>query len=121
MTSDNSPSEEGRWYRFRPQETLKQLSNLIGKVRKDLQKGFNLPTGNQMKVYKSTHDSSADPVSAVLIYKGLKNSDGSNIEVDMIDSKLHVATRLDGRETVTEQDRIIQTNVFDDMISVLGQ
>jgi carboxylesterase len=121
IESANSPSEEGRWYRFRPQETLQQLSNLIGKVRKDLQKGFNLPTGTQMKVYKSTHDSSADPVSAVLIYKGLKNSDGSNIEVDMIDSKLHVITRLDGRESVTDQDRILQTNVFDDMIKLLQQ
>jgi carboxylesterase len=121
IESANSPSEEGRWYRFRPQETLQQLSNLIGKVRKDLQKGFNLPIGTQMKVYKSTHDSSADPVSAVLIYKGLKNSDGSNIEIDMIDSKLHVITRLDGRESVTDQDRILQTNVFDDMIKLLQQ
>ena len=119
IESSNSPSEEGHWYRFRPQETLRQLSNLINITRKDLQQGFKLPTGTKMKVYKSTQDSSADPISAVLIYKGLKNSDGSNIEIEMIDSKIHVVTRLEGREEVTQADRQIQTSVFNDIIKLL--
>jgi carboxylesterase len=38
-------------------------------------------------------DPTADAVSAVLIYKGLKNSDRSKIDVEMIDSDLHVVTR----------------------------
>ena len=117
----NTPMEEGHWYHFRPQETLKQLLNLIDKVRKNLQKGYNLPAGIHMKVYKSIKDSSADAVSAVLIYKGLKNSDGSNIDIEMIDSELHVVTRLDGRDNITQQDRDIQTYVFDDMLMILMQ
>ncbi|MCX5810915.1 MAG: hypothetical protein NTX36_16360, partial [Proteobacteria bacterium] len=64
-------AEEGRYYHFRPQETLKQLLNLIEKSRKALQEGYNLPAGIRMKVYKSIKDPTADAVSAVLIYKGL--------------------------------------------------
>ena len=121
LETSNTPGEEGYWYHFRPQETLQQLMDLIDKVRKDLQKGYNLPEGTHMKVYKSIKDSSADPVSAVLINKGLKNSDGSNIDIEMIDSDLHVVTRLEGRENVTQKDRDIQINVFEDMLRFLEQ
>jgi hypothetical protein len=114
-------AEEGHWYHFRPQETLKQLLNLTEKSRKDLQKGYNLPAGIRMKVYKSIKDPSADPVSAVLIYKGLKNSDGSNVDIEMIDSELHVFTRLDGRDSITQHDKDNQTHVFDDMYKILMQ
>ena len=114
-------AEEGHYYHFRPQETLKQLMNMIEKSRKDLQEGFNLPPGIRMKVYKSIKDPTADPVSAVLIYKGLKNSDNSRIEVEMINSELHVVTRLNGRDNITQHDRDIQTHVFDDMYKILIQ
>jgi carboxylesterase len=114
-------AEEGYWYHFRPQETLKQLLDLIEKVRKDLQKGYNLPSGTRVKVYKSIKDPTADPVSAVLIYKGLKNSDGSNIDIEMIDSELHVMTRLDGRDNITQHDKDIQTHVFDDIYKIVMQ
>jgi len=113
--------EEGHFYHFRPQETLQQLLNLTEKTRKDLQSGYHLPVGVGMKVYKSIKDPTADAVSAVLIYKGLKNSDGSGIAIEMIDSELHVLTRLNGRENITQHDRTIQTHVFDDMYSLLMQ
>jgi carboxylesterase len=114
-------AEEGHWYHFRPQETLKQLLNLTEKSRKDLQKGYTLPSGIRMKVYKSIKDPTADAVSAVLIYKGLKNNDGSDIDIEMIDSELHVITRLSGRDNITQHDRDIQTHVFDDMYKILMQ
>lgn len=117
----NTATEDNYWYHFRPQETLNQLLDLIDIVRKDLQKGYQLPAGTQMKVYKSIKDDTADAVSAVLIYKGLKNSDGSNIDVQMIDSELHVVTRLEGRDTVTQKDRDIQKQVFDNMLMLLMQ
>jgi carboxylesterase len=117
----NTPEEEGHWYHFQPQETLKQLLNLIEKVRKELQRGFNLPSGTGMKVYKSIKDPSADAVTAVLIFKGLKKSDGSNIDIEMIDSELHVVTRLNGRDNITQHDRDIQMHVFDDMYQILMQ
>ena len=114
-------AEEGRYYHFRPQETLEQLLNLTVKSRKDLQEGYNLPAGIEMKIYKSIKDPTADAVSAVLIYKGLKNSNGSNIDIEMIDSELHVVTRLDGRDNITQHDRDIQAHVFDDMYKILMQ
>jgi len=114
-------AEEGYWYHFRPQETLKQLLDLVDKSRKDLQKGFNLPAGIHVKVYKSIKDPTADAVSAVLISKGLKNSDGSKVDIEMIDSELHVFTRLNGRDNITQHDRDNQTHVFDDMYKIIRQ
>lgn len=119
--STNTTTEDSYYYRFKPQETLKELLNLTNKVRKDLQNGFNLPQNTQMKVYKSTNDDVADAVSAVLLYKGLKNNDGSKINIQMIDSKLHVVTRLDGRDHITQKDIDIQKQVFDDMLMIIAQ
>jgi carboxylesterase len=114
-----TPAEEGHWYHFRPQETLKQLLDLTNRTRKDLQSGIDLPSGCKVKVYKSVKDPTADAVSAVLIYKGLKNSDGSAIDVEMLESNLHVVTRLSGRDNITQHDRDIQVNVFEDMHNIL--
>jgi carboxylesterase len=119
LETTNTSTEEGHWYHFRPQETLNQMLDLTDKTRKDLQKGYNLPTGSQLKVYKSIKDPTADAVSAVLIYKGLKNSDGSKIEIEMLESDLHVVTRLTGRDNITQHDRDIQTHVFGDMHNIL--
>ena len=119
IETDMTAEEEGHWYHFRPQETLKELMNLIDKTRKDLEKSVYLPTGTKVKVYKSLHDPTADAVSAVMIFKGLKNRDGSKIEVEMLESELHVVTRLNGRETVSQHDRDIQTHVFNDMYNIL--
>jgi carboxylesterase len=121
LETTNTSTEEGHWYHFRPQETLKQLLDLTDKTRKDLQKGYNLPTGCQVKVYKSIKDPTADAVSAVLIFKGLKNNNGSNIDVEMFESNLHVMTRLTGRDNITQHDRDNQANVFDDMHNILIQ
>ena len=121
LETTNTPTEEGHWYRFRPQETLNQLMRLIDHSRQDLQAGFKLPAGTHLKVYKSIKDPSADPVSAVLIYKGLKNEDGTTIDVEMMDSELHVGTRLNGRDNVTQHDRDNQLHVFDDMHALLTQ
>jgi carboxylesterase len=119
METTMTAAEEGHWYHFRPQETLKQLLDLTEKTRKDLQKGYSLPAGIRLKVYKSIKDPTADAVSAVLIYKGLTNSDGSKIDIEMIDSDLHVVTYLQGRDNVTQHDRDVQAHVFDDMYRLL--
>jgi len=121
VDNNNTVGEEGHYYHFRPQETMQQLLDLTVKTRKDLEEGYNLPSGIRMKVYKSIKDPSADAVSAVLIYKGLSNSDGTKVDVEMLDSELHVVTRLAGRENVTQHDRDIQTHVFDDMYKILMQ
>jgi carboxylesterase len=115
--ADQSASEDKVFYRFRPQETLQELNKLIKQVRKDLEKGIQLPAQSGMKVYKSKKDSSADPVSAVLIYNGVRTAQGKHIEVEMVESDLHVYTRLDLREDVTVRDRNNQLATFADMAS----
>lgn len=112
-----SAGEEQRWYVYRPQETLKQLMTLINLTRLDLERGISLPDNLYVKVYKSKVDDVADPVSALLIYKGLKYDWTlyKNIDVELVDSKIHVFTRLRGREGVTAADYALQHKVFKEM------
>ncbi|MDD3788384.1 MAG: hypothetical protein PHO94_06780 [Petrimonas sp.] len=111
-TTELSDGEKGHWYVYRPYQSLSQLMQLIDLTRKDLEKDITLPEGTFMKTYKSTVDDSADPVSAVLIYKGMATSGGAKTEVEMVSSKLHVFTRLKGRDGVTQADRDLQSRVF---------
>lgn len=119
-STGNSPGEVGHWYTYRPQESLKQLMLLIDKTRLDLESGLTLPEGTYLKVFKVTHDSAADPAGAVLIYKGLQNATGGKVEVEMVDSRFHVFTRLAGREEVTLHDRSNQKAAFENMIGKMG-
>lgn len=115
--AENTNGEKSYWYTYRPQETLQELQKVIKKVRQDLQKGIVLPSQTSLNVYKSTHDSSADPASAVLIYKGV--SPTSQVSIKMIDSELHVFTRLNFREeSVSAQDRLNQEQTFQEMVEI---
>lgn len=116
LETDQSAEEDKVYYHYRPEETLRELQNLINIVRKDLEKGIVLPQGTSLKVYKSKKDPTADPVSAVLIYKGVKTNSGGNIDVEMIDSDLHVYTRLDLR-SFTTGDKENQTATFNDILN----
>lgn len=112
---EQSAAEDKVYYHFRPQETLRELQNLLNVVRKELQKGIVLPPGTSLKVYKSKKDAAADPVSAVLIYKGVETHAGQNIDVEMIDSELHVYTRLDLINS-TAKDKKNQEATFNDIL-----
>lgn len=114
-TVDLDANEAGKWYVYRPQETLKQLMALIDLTRKDLENGIRLTPGTELKVYKSSIDATADPVSAVLIHKGVRKSNGELTDVEMVDSKLHVFTRLRGRDSYTPKDIQLQQKAFKDM------
>jgi carboxylesterase len=117
----NSPNpgtdqENRHWYVNRPQETLQELYDLINRVKNELEDGFKLPRATQAKVYKSKHDNNADPVGALLIFKGLRNWDGSHLEVEMEDSRLHVFTRLEARSSPpTPERRALQVRTFREM------
>lgn len=115
LETDQTSEEDKVWFRYRPEETLRELQNLISKVRKDLEEGFVLPQGTSLKVYKSIKDSTADPVSAVLIKKGVKTFSGDPIDVELIDSNLHVYTRLELRQH-TAADKQNQISTFNDII-----
>jgi carboxylesterase len=114
-TSVLESGETGKWYVYRSQESLKQLMELIDLTRKNLQKGIVLPIGTKLKIYKSKIDATADPVSAVMLYKGLKTADGKNVDIEMVNSDIHVFTRLRGRNTSSTKDIQNQQDAFTDM------
>ncbi len=116
---DLSNGEKGHWYVYRPQETLKQLMALIDLTRTDLEDGISLPTGTYLKVYKSIKDETADPISAVMIYKGIRTSTGGNVDVEMENSTLHVFTRLAGRDIETPEQKVLQQKTFADMENIM--
>ena len=120
-TVELATGEQGHWYVYRPQETLKQLMGLIDLTRLDLEKGITLPAGTSMKVYKSQKDDVADPISALMIYKGMRTSTGGNIDAEMVNSNIHVFTRLRGRVGVTPADYNLQHRVFKEMEAKMNQ
>jgi carboxylesterase len=110
---------EKYWYKFRPHETVTQLNNLMTLARKELENGIKLPSSTYMKVYHSKNDPTASSTSTVMIYKGLKTYTGNSIDVEIMDSEIHVFTRLALRNDVTSKDRANQTHAFDEMLKRL--
>ena len=112
-----TPEENRNWYVNRPAEDLAELYELINLIKNRLEDGFRLPPGTLAKVYKAKKDGSADPVSALYIYKGLRTANGGHIEVEMVNSNKHVFTRLQGRKpgTVGLADTLLQQRVFGEM------
>lgn len=116
IETEQSSAEDKAFYRFRPQETLQELHSLLNTVRKELEKGITLPANCVLKVYKAKKDDSADPVSAVLVYNGTKTADGKPIDLELIDSGIHVYTRLQGRQpAATAKDKANQLATFTDI------
>jgi carboxylesterase len=107
--------EQKHWYSLRPAAQLTELYSLINRAKNRLEGGQTLPKGIRLKVYKSKKDGSADPVSALYLKKGLRHADGSQVEIEMEDSDLHVFTRLSGRAGNTLGDTLLQQTVFSEM------
>jgi carboxylesterase len=114
----STEEETPHWYQNRPAEALAQLQALTSQVRRRLASGITLPEGTKAKVYKTTRDETADPVSALLIYRGLRTANGGRVDVEMIESGHHVFTRLRARNpaTVSPADVERQQRAFQDMI-----
>ena len=112
VESDQTAEKDKYWYRFKPQETINELNELMKKVRKGLEDGFSLPESTYLKVFHSKHDPTANSLSSVLIYKGLTNVDGDNIDVQIMDSDIHVFTRLKIRDTVSALNMENQEDAF---------
>ena len=112
---DQSLEEDQYSYHYRPEETLRELQKLLNIVRKSLEDGITLPQKSSLKVYKSKKDPTADPVSAVLIYKGIKGNSGEKIDLEMVDSDLHVYTNLNFRN-FSSKDKANQLATFQDIL-----
>lgn len=110
-----NPGENGFWYKYWPHQPLKQLNKFTKLTRKRLEKGIKLPDNVSLTVFKSEKDGTADPLSAVLLKEGLTSGNNGKVEVRMINSDLHVFTRLAGRIDVKSTDTENQLNVFDQM------
>ena len=115
VETDSEGDENKYWYHFRPHETVTQLNELMKEVRKDLEQGFSLPSGTYLKSYHSKNDPTASSTSTVLIYKGLTTSNGNSIDVEIMDSEIHVFTRLALRDEVSSTDKANQLKCFNDM------
>ena len=118
-SGDMTDAERPHWYKFRPQETLQELLDICTVTRKDLESGIRFPDSTHVAIYKSLYDDVVDRVSAVLLYNGIETRPPSMKSVSMLQSHLHVVTRLEGREHVTQEDVAIQKKVFDEIISKL--
>lgn len=118
--SDQSAQENKYWYRFRPYETINELNCVMRTVRKGLEDGIMLPTGTYLKVFHSLHDPVASTTSTVLIYKGLKTSIGTPIDVQLMNSDIHVFTRLSLRSNVTSLQHANQLDAFNQIVNKLN-
>jgi carboxylesterase len=116
-----SEQQMAHWYRYAPQESLKQLIIFLNLTRENLERGITLPQGTYIKVYKSIRDDSADPISALLLYKGIKTYSGNRIDVEMINSDLHVFTHVKDRANYTQEDIVRQIKAFEDIATRLTQ
>jgi carboxylesterase len=114
-TTEFETGEVGFWYKYRPYQSLKQLNTVTQEVRKQLEAGIACSV--PLTVYKSSKDGSADPISAVLIDKGIKMNENVTKNIEMIESELHVFTRLRGRNSITTKDIENQQSVFNKLIN----
>ena len=103
VENDQTEEFDKHTYRFKPHETINELNELMSIVRKGLEDGCVLPDGVDVKVFHSKNDPTANSLSTVLIYKGLTQSNGDNIDVQIMDSDIHVFTRLSLREDGVSQ------------------
>ena len=106
--------ENGFWYKYRPYQALEQLNTITQLMRKKLEDGITLPDNVSLTVYKAKKDGAADPISAALLYNGIKNKE--KLKVTIINSELHVFTRLKGRNVITPEDIELQNNIFKEIL-----
>lgn len=122
VQAEPTEAERPHWYTNRPAETLDQLYDLLKRVRAELHDGIRLPEGAGATIYKTAQDETADPVSALYMYRGLREADGDRVGVQLFDSDLHVFTRLKGRDASAygPEDVARQQAVFQEMIEAVG-
>ncbi|MBW4359477.1 alpha/beta hydrolase [Flavobacterium taihuense] len=120
VESDQTSEENKYWYRFRPYQTINELNAVMKTVRKGLEDGMTLPTETYLKVFHSLHDPVASTTSTVLIYKGLKTSTGAHIDAQLMDSDIHVFTRLSLRSNITPLQHANQIDAFNQIANRLN-
>lgn len=119
VETDQTAVEDSFWYRFRPHETVNELNKLIANVQQKLENGITASSGTQVHVFQSKYDPTSSATGAVLVYKGLKHKDGTRIKVDIMDSDIHVFTRLSLRPEMKQKYIDNQLFAFSQMSQML--
>ena len=112
-------TEDKYWYHFRPQETIQELNKLIKTEQNGLEDGITMSNDTYLKVFHSIHDPNTNSLSAVLIYKGLSHANGSIVDVQIMNSGIHVFTRFKLRLSVSALDLINQKDAFQQIAAKL--
>ena len=115
LPNNLNDNEKEYWYTNRPAKVFNELNEIASKVRHSLQDGFSLPKGTQGKVWKSKVDGTAAPIGGLLIHKGVRDENGKKIELEYVDSRKHVFTRLRARGA-SAKDSVLQKRVFNEII-----
>lgn len=108
------------WYSINPKEAMRELAILIKLVRNKLEQDIAFPEQTTCQIFQATNDPVVDPQSALLLYEGILLHDGRKPMLSMVESDLHVFTRLSARKKglVTPNDRSRQYDVFEQIIRV---
>ncbi len=115
-----TPAEQENWYNIRPVEALAELHEATKHIQTVLAEDIVLPENTRAYIFQSTGDKTVNPISAYMIYKSLNDANSGNVFFQVIDSDLHVFTRLSGRyPQPTQHDIDNQTLVFDTIIDSL--
>lgn len=109
-TSELDKGEEGYWYKYRPQESLRQLNKLTQLVRKQLEGEATFPSTVKLYVWHDNSDGAADPGGSAAILKGVPAA-----TVTVVESNFHVFTRLKGRAQTAAADYELQTKTFNEI------
>jgi carboxylesterase len=118
VSDSDSREEEEYWYKIRPKETISELTSLINVVKGELESIISVPHGTTVTLFQSKNDPTVHPISAYLIWKGIQPVIPDN-KVHIIESDLHVFTRLNGRiDSVKNNQHNIdnQKRVFDQIL-----
>lgn len=84
-----------------------------------MEDGITMSNDTYLKVFHSIHDPNTNSLSAVLIYKGLSHANGSIVDVQIMNSGIHVFTRLKLRLSVSALDLINQKDAFQQIAAKL--
>ncbi len=123
VSSPNSREEEENWHTIRPKETIAELTSLINSVKSELESFIQVPQGTTVTLFQSKNDPTVHPISAYLIWKGIRPVIPDS-KVNIIESDLHVFTRLSGRlDAVKNNQNNIdnQDTVFKQILDQVAQ
>jgi len=113
--------EKLHWLPYRPKTSLLELLRLIKKTRRDINQGIHLPDHVQISFFQSTHDPVIDIKSYYLVKKALSYNLSKQVHSYLINSELHVFSRLSLRKNLQPQDTSNQTFFFNYVLGNLPQ